>query len=336
MLGARGRFTVAPRSLALGLVVIVASCGGRSEKLEDGDDASSGQGGDAGETARGGSKAGGTSGVPTGGASGRGGAGSGGMATGGTPPTGGAGGMLVQGGTGGAPGGTDGSGGKGGTAGATGMGPYACDMPKTANCGAITDFSTSFAQSWGSGDFSGGVAVFGEGIVRDTATGSLHITGTVAGYGHGFILWFTFCSTLAAYAGITLTVSGTTTDATTPNTIHFEIQTNADYPWQPRPMDRKGGCTAPTGVDPYGVCIAPSLPILLSATPAFVSWAQMMGGVPTAWSATFSPAEILGLQWQFPWSEGRQPYFVNVTLDNVRFTGGTGPTTACPPYVAPG
>jgi hypothetical protein len=65
-------------------------------------------------------------------------------------------------------------------------------------------------------------------------------------------------------------------------------------------------------------------------------WAQVMGGMPTAWDAMASPREVVGIQWQFPWSEGRMAYAVDVTLDNVAFVGGTGPATACPPYMAGG
>jgi hypothetical protein len=153
----------------------------------------------------------------------------------------------------------------------------------------------------------------------------------VAGYGHGFNLWFTSCSTLSAYTGIAFTLTGTTTDATAPHTMSFHIQTNANYPWQPRPQEGKGACTVASGMDPFSACIPPSMPIVLSNLPNLVSWSEMMGGSPVPWHAVMSPFEVVGLQWQFPWSEGRQSYSVDVTLDDVRFIGGSGPMTACPP-----
>jgi hypothetical protein len=215
------------------------------------------------------------------------------------------------------------------------MGPYACDMPKAANCGVISDFSNVTAQTWGSGDFSGGVSVFGD-IRRDAATvTSLHVTGEVAGFGRGFVVWLTWCSTLTAYAGITFTLSGTTTDAVDPNTMDFAIQTNSNYPWQPfvATNTEKGACTVGDVLDVWSMCIAASTSVVLSASPTFVPWAQLSGGMPVAWNASLSPAEIVGLQWQFPWSEGRERYQIDVTLDDVTFTGGVGPTTVCPPYV---
>jgi hypothetical protein len=210
-------------------------------------------------------------------------------------------------------------------------------MPKVANCGAINTFSTTALRSWGSGDFTGGVSVFGTGIVRDsTTTAELHVTGTVAGYGIGFNLWFTSCSSLAAYSGITFTLTGTTTDVMAGNTMQFSVQTNANYPWQPIPTEGKGACTAPSNQSPFSFCIPSSAMVYISAGPTEVSWARMTGGMPTPWHAATSPAEVVGLQWQFPWSEGRTAYSVDVTLDNVRFTGGTGPTTECLWYFPPG
>ncbi|HEX6274185.1 MAG TPA: hypothetical protein VFZ53_14150 [Polyangiaceae bacterium] len=296
-------------TIAAGLVIVACS-----DEPEDGDDGGSG----------------GTSGVS---GSSTGGTATGGTATGGTATGGTATGGTATGGT--ATGGTAGSGASAGSGG-SGAGPFLCDMPKTPHCGQINDFTTA-SPAFGNDTFSGGVSVFGMGITREAAnTGAIHITGMVTGYGHGFNIWFSYCSSLAAYTGITFTVNGTSAAMPMPNTIDFQIQTNTDYPWQPRPQDMKGACTAPMGMDPYGVCIAPTLNVPLGAAPQTVTWAQMMGGTPTPWSPTMSPTEVIGLQWQFPWSPTHMPYAVDVTLDNVQFTGGTGPTTACPAYMTGG
>jgi hypothetical protein len=223
-----------------------------------------------------------------------------------------------------------GAGGQSGAAGTGATGPYACDTPKLGTCGVIDDLSDALTRSWSSGELVVGFGIFGTGIQHDAATASLHITGEVGGYGSGFNLWFDSCATLAAYAGITFALSGTTADALAPNTMSFEIQTNANYPWQSNPSDAKGACTGATVFEVLSMCRPSTTSIALSASPTFVPWAQMTGGSPVVWNASQSPAEIVGLQWQFPWSEGRQPYWVDVTLDNVRFTGGTGPTTVCP------
>lgn len=308
---------------------------GRSGSSSGGDAAGGADGGEGGSTdgrPSGGEAGDGDTGGSTssGGAGGVSGTGGGGIAG----SSGGVGGGAGAGGSGGALGGSGGSGpggagGVGGAAGAGATGPYLCEMPKVANCGAINDFPSSSMQSWGSGDFSGGFSVFGTGIQREATTANIHITGMVSGYGRGFNMWFASCSTLAAYAGITFTLSGTTADAMTPNAMSFEIQTNANYPWQPYPSEHKGACTANTGSDPFAVCRPSITSLMLAASVTFVSWAQMTGGSPVPWSASLSPAEIVGLQWQFPWSEGRKAYAVDVTLDNLRFTGGTGPTTVC-------
>ena len=283
-------------------------------------------GGAAGDDGTGGTVIGGGSG----GRAGNGGS-VGGSAAGNGGAPGGAGGMSgAPGGAGGARAGGGGASGQGGSGGAV-TGPFVCSMPKVANCGAINSFASSFSASWGSGDFTGGVSVFGAGVTRDMTTSNLHVTGTVAGYGEGFNLWFTSCSTLAAYTGVAFTLTGMTTDATAPNTMIFHIQTNADYPWQVRPADRKGACTAASAVEAFSLCIPPSMPTQLSNLPNLVSWSEMMGGSPTVWHPVMSPFEVVGLQWQFPWSAGRQAYSVDVTLDDVRFIGGTGPKTACPP-----
>jgi hypothetical protein len=308
--------------LVLGAALAVAGCGifGGDEEDDGGGSGNGGGTAGSGGSGVGGSVSGSAGTGPTGGVSG--------TSTGGTV----SGGTSGQGGTGGAAGGTGGASGAGG--GAAAAGPFACDMPKVANCNQINDFSTSSAQSWGMGDFSGGVSVFGAGIMRDTDTTRLHITGMVMGYGHGFNLWITYCSDLSAYTGVQFTLSGTTADAMMMNTIDFQLQTNSNYPWQPRPMDSKGACTAPEGVDPWGMCISPGINVPLAASPTAVTWAQMMGGMPTMWAAATSPKEIVGIQWQFPWSEGRTAYAVDVTLDNVSFTGGTA--TVCPPYMMGG
>ncbi len=315
-----------------------ASSGGASGSATNGGTSGTGLAGESGESSGGASGSGGRggssggSGQATGGRSGAGGTPSrGGAGAGGAPPggTGGRAGSSAGGGVGGRSG-AAGTGGIAGTGGAGPTGPYAC-RPTPATCGQINDFSTLTAASWGSGDFTGGVSVFGSGVTRDTTASALHVTGTVTGYGHGFTLWFSRCSSLAAYTGITFTLSGTTASATRSNTMDLQLQTNADYPWQPRPMDLKGGCTAATVADALALCVAPGLGgIVLAASPQLVTWAEIMGGMPTAWHVSMSPAELLGIQWLFPWSTEFQPYAVDVTLDNVRFTGGTGPTTECP------
>jgi len=280
----------------------------------------------------------------SGGSSGKGGTGGVGGATGGVGgatggvggATGGTGGSVA--GTGGATAGTGGAaagaaGSSAGTAGAAGAGgPFAC-QGTAPTCSTIAQFA-----EWGMGDFHGGASVFGSGLTQDMSDlGVLHVTGMVGGYGHGFNIWFTFCSNLStATGGITFTVRGTTGDAT-PNLIDFQPQTNSTYPWEPFPLvNAKGGCTAmPAGADPWSYCIAPAARVTLSDLPQTVPWAMVTGGAPVPFDAATSPAEIVGLQWQFPWTSTSTAYAVDVYLDDVKLAGVT-PETDCGTYTATG
>lgn len=288
----------------------VAACPpGRGRGPDPGDGGTGGVGG-TGTAGKGGG------GDATGGTVITGGTGSAGKASGGASGVGGTGttgGTGTAGGTGGVAGtGTAGS----GTAGGTGMGPFECPgFP--ANCNHFASFPVSTAQSFGSGDFTGGISVFGAGITRDmNDLAHIHITGMVSGYGNGFVIWFTSCSDLSAYTGVSFFMTGT---AGAQNLVDFQLQTNSTFPWQPRPMDLKGSCTAPSGLDPYGYCIPPTVAVTTGTETAIVTWSNVAGGTPVAWSATTSPREIIGLQWQFPWSTGATPYTVDISVSNVSF-----------------
>jgi len=274
-----------------------------------------GKGGSSG--GRGGSDAGkgGSSGTATGGTSGKGGsdasAGKGGSASAAGESSG-------QGGSGGSGAGAGGVSGSGGSAGgAAASGPFECQgiLP---TCSTISQFG-----DWGSGEFHGGASAFGEGLTRDeTDPGVLHVTGMVGGWGRGFNLWFTWCSDLSAATGITFTLRGTIAGPS-PNRADFQVQTNSTYPWEPFPLiNQKGSCTAmPAGTDPWGYCLAPSVAVVIGDAPQTVMWAQITGGSPVSFDSTTSPTEILGVQWQFPWTPSATPYAVDVILDDVKLAG---------------
>jgi hypothetical protein len=295
--------------------LVVVACSSSEGDDDSGSGGKGATGGTGGTSGKGGSSGGMTT---TGGSAGTGGTGggSGGMATGGA---GGAGGMTASGG---AP-----AAGAGG--GAAAAGPFAC-KGSAATCNTYENFATSTAAWWGSGEFNGGFSVFGEGIMRDTAdTSQVHITGMVAGYGRGFNFWFSFCSDLSPFMGVTFTVNGTTMAAAplTANAIEFQPQTNSNYPWHPAPMDKKGGCTSPTPADPWSDCIAPAKSVLLSDMPQTVLWtdAGLANGKPVVFDPATSPKEIVGIQFQFPWASAATPYAVDITLDNMSFAGAPMP-----------
>jgi hypothetical protein len=180
-------------------------------------------------------------------------------------------------------------------------------------------------NSWGSGMFTGGITVFGTGLTRDaTTTDGIHVTGMVSGYGFGFGLYFSTCSDLSKYTGVSFKVKGTT-DTTA--MLQFQLETNTDYPWQPRPTDMKGGCTATGTTDPYSICIAPSklVGVTATATTVMVAFADLAGGMPTAGAPASDLKGIVGMQWALPWSGVTEmAYAADVTVSDVTLIGGTG------------
>jgi hypothetical protein len=315
--------TIALTTMLVATGLLMGACSG------DDDDDNPGSGGGSGTGATAGKGGTGNAGTGTGGTTP-----TAGMGTGGNTPTAG---KAGSGGTGGAS--TGGSGGAAaGSGGAGGKQGYAC-AGKMATCNSITEFSTSTAASFGMGVFTGGVTIFGTTAtgtttpayarVETTDTSKIHVTGTVTGYGFGFGLWFAACSDLSAFTGVEFTIGGTTM-AATPNVIQLQVQTNSDYPWQADLNTPKGGCTAMDTTNPWGECIAPVASVTMMPTPTAmpVLWAGVSGGTPVMWSATTSPMEVIGIQWQFPWDETTMPYVVDATLESVKLTGGTD--TACP------
>ena len=218
--------------------------------------------------------------------------------------------------------GTTGSAGSGG---GSATGPFAC-AGIVANCDTWTTFPQSTTNSWGSGMYTGGITIFGTGLTRDPATtDSIHVTGMVTGYGFGFGLYFTTCSDLSKYTGISFKVKGKT-DAT--SMLALQVLTNPDTPWQPRPMDMKGACTAMDPTMAYNVCQPPTKSSAITTTESTVSvlFTDLAAGMPTA---TADPKQIVGLQWALPWAGTTGvAYAADVTVSDVQLTGGTGVSCA--------
>lgn len=254
------------------------------------------------------------------------GGGSGGLGKGGSVGVGGAGGTLSAGGSvgfggsiaaGGSSGGAGGSGGMIPVAG-TGGGPYACPGVE-ATCDAFHDFPFGTDVTWGSGAYTGGLAVFGS-VARDMDSTGVRVTGTVQDYGSGFQLWFTRCSDISAYTGVLMTLSGT---AAPNGYVTFQVLTNSDYPWQPRPQDGKGACTSPDPLDPWQYCVAPAVDVFVTGFPVAMTWSAISGGSPVAWDSMTGPEEIVGLQWLFPFDG--TPYTVDLRLDDLYLLSSEAP-----------
>ncbi|HEX3773585.1 MAG TPA: hypothetical protein VHV51_03920, partial [Polyangiaceae bacterium] len=150
----------------------------------------------------------------------------------------------------------------------------------------------------------------------------IHMTGTVDNYGFGFGLYFSSCSDLSAYTGVSFKIKG---NAGTTMKIDFQVQTNEDYPWQALPSSMKGGCTAtPANVaNPFADCIAPTDPVTVATAESTVTvmFTDIMGGKPTA---TVDPKQVVGIQWGFEWSATAMPYLADVTVSDITLIGGTG------------
>jgi hypothetical protein len=319
----RKRTIAATTSALFATTLIVTACSSE-EPADDDDDnnggTSSGTSGTGGKGGTGVSGSSGAGGTPAAGTSGTG-------TSGGTAGT-----AAGSAGTAGAGGATGGSAGTAGAGGAAGMMGFACGHA-AATCNALTELSAD-AMCFGSGDFKVGVGMpYGAGLTLDQTMGSLHVSGMVSDYS-GFNIWFVSCSDLSAYTGVSFTITGTIA-ATAPNTIDFQLQTNSTFPWQTEQnmTDMKGGCTATDPTNVWATCIAPKKVVTIptdATMPVTVLWADMAGGGPVPWDPDASPKEIMGLQWQFPWSgAGDTAYAVDITVDNIKFTGGTA-ETECP------
>lgn len=234
-------------------------------------------------------------------------------------------------GTGGTPAGTAGTpAGTAGTAvttagtgagGATGAGPFACAAKKpTGNL--ITDFTDAAAgpnagQLAFTAPVAGGTYSYGAMMVSG-ADKSLHVTGKVMTYA-GFGIYLNDCHDAAGAGatGVSFNIKG---NVGTGGKITLKIQTNANAPYDP--ANKKGGCD-PKGLAPadaYPNCHDATfdIPVAAAGGEVSVKWADLMAGLPVA---TVDGKDVVGLQWAFAWMEAGTAYDVDVTVDDIKFTG---------------
>jgi hypothetical protein len=205
-----------------------------------------------------------------------------------------------------------GGGGTGGTGGAS----NACKGTKPAG-NLITDFADAAADATNAGQFKwaigvpGGTYSYDPGIFTTTlAEGGLNVKGKVAGY-HGFGLYLTDCTNAAGAGatGISFKIKG---NVGTGGMVGLRVENNSTTP----AMMGKGTC--PVGAM-WEVCHPGEfmIPVTATSTEVSVTWDKFMGGVPTMTNGT----EVTGIQWAFAWVEAGTPYDVDVTIDDVKFTG---------------
>jgi hypothetical protein len=249
-----------------------------------------------------------------------------GLNVGGTPGSGGSGtgGSGTSGsGTSGSATGGDSVGGSGGAGGGTG---FACaGMMPTAPL--ITEFADLMPNATNAGQFifaagvPGGTFAYQPAVFTLTnATGALNIKGNVANY-DGFGVYFGTCTDGSAYDGVSFNIKG---NAGPTGKLSFRFQTNANMAINT--VDKKGSCVVPPGtVDPDPICHHATFDITVAPEggDVAVKFSDVMGGVPIA---TVDGKDIVGLEWAFPWAgPGGTAYDVDVTIDDIKFTGTGGP-----------
>ncbi len=153
-------------------------------------------------------------------------------------------------------------------------------------------------------------------MVTDAAK-SLNVKGNVKAY-DGFGVYTTACTDASAYTGVSFNIKGNVGPG---GKLNFRVQTNADMAVDT--VNKKGSCVVPPGTtDTYPLCHPSSVDIPVSAGGAVVEvkFADLIGGMPVA---AVTGKDIVGFEWAFAWMDGGTAYDVDVTLDDVKFTGGT-------------
>ncbi len=210
-----------------------------------------------------------------------------------------------------------------GTAGSGGGTGTACAGTKPA-AALITEFADLTANAMNAGQFTftlgvpGGTFAYQKGALTLTdVSKSLNIKGNVKAY-DGFGVYTTACTDASAYTGVSFNIKG---NVGTGGKLNFRVQTNADMAVDP--VNKKGACVVPPGTtDTYPLChpAAVDIPVTAGGAVVEVKFADLMGGMPVA---TVNAKDIVGFEWAFAWMEGVAAFDVDVTLDDLKFTGGT-------------
>jgi hypothetical protein len=234
--------------------------------------------------------------------------------TGGTPATGTAG-TPATGTAGTAPTAGTGAGGAGSTT--------ACAGTKPASA-LITQFDDLVANPMSTGQFTfmagvpGGTFAYQAGVFMVTdAAKALNVKGNVKTY-DGFGVYTTTCMDASMYTGISFNIKG---NAGPSGMMTFKVQTNATTPVDL--VNKKGTCVVPAGTaDSWPLCHPSSfvVPVTAGGAVVEVKFSQLVDGVPVA---VVDGKDIVGLEWAFAWMEAGTAYDVDVTIDDIKFTGGT-------------
>ena len=240
-------------------------------------------------------------------------------------------------------GGTPGSGGSGtsgsatagsGTSGSATAGSSAggAGGASSASCAAmkptgslITEFMDLMPNAMNAGQFTftaglpGGTFAYQPMVFTLTdATDALNIKGNVKNY-DGFGVYFGACMDASAYDGVSFSIKG---NAGPTGKLSFRFQSNANMPVNA--VAKKGACVVPAGTaDPYPLCHDATFDITVVPAGSVVSvkFSDVMGGVPVA---TVNGKDLVGIELAFPWAGATDTaYDIDVTLDDIKFTGGS-------------
>jgi hypothetical protein len=164
----------------------------------------------------------------------------------------------------------------------------------------------------------------GDITVKDSGM-ALNASGMVKN-NDGFGVYFNDCLDASAYSGVSFNIKG---NVGASGMISFRIHTNADTPISTTNMN--GACPVPAGTAvggeyPYCHAAAFSIPVSAAGGVVSVKFSDVTGGLPVA---TVDGKDVNGLEWAFTWMTGATAYPVDVTVDDIMFTGGsTGGTGA--------
>jgi hypothetical protein len=209
------------------------------------------------------------------------------------------------------------------TGGAGGGSSTACagTLPASA---LITEFADLMPNPMSAGNYTfmlgvpGGTFAYQPGALTATTTGmALNVKGNIKAY-DGFGVYTTACTNAGMYTGVSFNIKG---NAGPTGMVNFRVQTNADMAVDT--VNKKGSCVVPAGtVDTYPLCHPSSVDVPVTAAGAVVNvkFSELMGGVPVA---AVDGKDIVGFEWAFAWMEAGTAYDADVTVDDLKFTGGT-------------
>ncbi len=210
--------------------------------------------------------------------------------------------------------------GTGGTGGA-GSGAFTCKGTKPTTA-LIADFETAVANTASAGQFTwttgipGGTFTYQAPVKADVATKAFNAKGNVATYS-GFGIYFNDCHDAAGAGatGVSFKIKG---NAGAGGMLVFKVQTNGNQ----GPANMKGTCDRmglPINED-YAACHHATFSIPVAATDSEVSvtWDKLTMGMP---NATVDGKDVIGLEWAFVWDTGVAAFDVDVTVDDVKWTG---------------